>query len=68
MVRKIATLDKGASERIFETSDPQDDVCGTIKCQDVEGNHYWFRRAGWSVAWDWGEGPLPKAKQVDHDA
>jgi len=68
MVKNIPSLDKGASKRIFETSDPLDGVWGMIVCQDIEGNHYWFRRTGWSDAWEQGEGSPPKLEQVDQDA
>jgi len=57
-------------ERLREVheSGRYDDVCGTIVCQDTQGNHYWFRRKGWSDGWEWGEGAPPKLGQTDQDA
>jgi len=60
MVRSVPSLDKGQSARIFESSVPLDDVRGTIVCQDVEGNRYWFRRKDWSDPWEWGKGDPPE--------
>lgn len=65
----IASLGPRGRWRLLEVheSGRYDDVCGTIVCQDTEGNHYWFRRKGWSDGWEWGEGdpPPPEASHAD---